>query len=67
MANSELMDMFSGYQVENVVTTSSDHMAISISLVGLDELPRLGPVHQKFCFEAAWLRAPDYMETVERA
>jgi hypothetical protein len=42
-------------------------MAISISLVGLDELPRLGLVQQKFHFEVAWIRAPDYMETVERA
>jgi hypothetical protein len=67
VANSALMDMFSGYQVENVITTSSDHMAISITLVGLDELPRPAPVQQLFRFEAAWLRAPDYKEVVERA
>jgi hypothetical protein len=31
VANSALIDMLEGYQVENVVTTSSDHMAISIN------------------------------------
>jgi hypothetical protein len=42
-------------------------MAISITLMGLDELPCPGPVHQLFWFEAAWLRALDYQEVVEKA
>jgi hypothetical protein len=46
--NFALIGMFEGYQVENVVTTSFDHMAISITLMGLDELPCPGPVHQLF-------------------
>jgi hypothetical protein len=59
--------MFEGYQVENIVTTSSDHMAISITLMGLDDLPCPRPVQPLFRFEAAWLRALNYQEVVEKA
>jgi hypothetical protein len=61
------MELFDGFRVENVITTSSDHLAISITLAGLDDLPTPAPVQQSFRFEAAWLRAPDYREVMERA
>uniref|UniRef100_A0ACD5W0Q6 Uncharacterized protein n=1 Tax=Avena sativa TaxID=4498 RepID=A0ACD5W0Q6_AVESA len=66
VANSAFMDMFGGVQVENVITTSSDHMDLSILLAGSDVFPCRNHVQQQFRFEAAWLRAPDYRETVER-
>lgn len=67
VANAALMELFDRFRVENVITTSSDHLAISITLAGLDGLPTPAPVQQSFRFEAAWLRALDYREVTERA
>jgi hypothetical protein len=67
VANGAFTDRFSGYQVENVITTSSDQLAVSINLTGIEDSPRAVPVKQQFRFEAAWLRAPDYRDVMERA
>jgi hypothetical protein len=67
VANAALMELFDGFRVENVITTTSDHLAISVTLTSLDDAPRQQPVQQMFRFEAAWLRAPDYREVMERS
>jgi hypothetical protein len=67
VANGAFTERFSGFHVENVITTSSDHFAISIKLEGLADSPTTVPVQQTFRFEAAWLRAPDYREVMEKA
>jgi hypothetical protein len=60
------MELFDGFRVENIITTTSDHLAISVTLSSLDDAPKQTPVQQMFRFEAAWLRAPDYREVMER-
>jgi hypothetical protein len=65
VANGSFTELFSGYRVENVITTSSDHLAVSITLAALEETAHVLPVQQQFRFEAAWLRAPDYQEVME--
>jgi hypothetical protein len=66
VANNAFMDLFCDFHVENVITTSSVHLAVLISLDSA-EVTRSDPVQQQFRFEAAWLRAPDYREVMERA
>jgi hypothetical protein len=66
VANSAFTDLFQDVWVENVITTASDHLAISISLADPNGSNKR-PVQQGFRFEAAWLRAPDYRETMEKA
>jgi hypothetical protein len=61
------MELFDGFRVENIITTMSDHLAISVTLDGLDEAAIKAPVQQLFRFEAAWLRAPDYREVMEQS
>ena len=67
VANGAFLELFDNFKVENVITTSSDHFAISISLSTLMEGKQTVPVQQQFRFEAAWLRAPDYRDVMERA
>jgi hypothetical protein len=66
VANGDFTTHFDEYNVENIITTASDHLAILINLSTSrwDERP---PVQQGFRFEAAWLRAPDYREVLEKA
>ncbi|KAI5009598.1 hypothetical protein ZWY2020_011735 [Hordeum vulgare] len=67
VANGEFLDLFNNYIVENVITTTSDHFAIVVKLSTLAKEMRATPVQQQFRFEAAWLRAPDYQEVMEKA
>ncbi|KAI4986141.1 hypothetical protein ZWY2020_018771 [Hordeum vulgare] len=67
VANGEFMDLFNNHRVENIITTTSDHFAIVVKLSTLAEEMRATPVQQQFRFEAAWLRAPDYRETMEKS
>lgn len=53
--------------MENVITTSSDHYAVSIVLLGGTRGHNRTPVQHGFRFEAAWLRAGDYREVTEKA
>jgi hypothetical protein len=66
VANGAFSDVFPGAWVENIITTASDHLAISISLSHISNESHR-PVQHGFRFEAAWIRAPDYRETMERA
>jgi hypothetical protein len=38
------MELFDGFRVENVITTTSDHLAISVTLASLDDAPKQTPV-----------------------
>jgi hypothetical protein len=52
--------------VENIITTSSDHYAILISLERLPRVVTESPVQHNFKFEAMWLRAPEYRDFLEK-
>ncbi|XP_071680193.1 uncharacterized protein [Lolium perenne] len=67
VANAGFMEIYDDCVVENIVTTTSDHLAISITLSKLNEIKYKAPVQTGFRFEAAWLRAPDYKEVFEKA
>jgi hypothetical protein len=67
VVNAALMELFDGFRVENIITTTSDHLAIYVILDSLDEAATKAPVQQLFRFEAAWLRAPDYREVMEQS
>jgi hypothetical protein len=66
VANGGFSSMFEDCSIENIITTSSDHYAILISLQGLRPAVRV-PVQHGFRFEAMWLRAPDYKEVLENS
>jgi hypothetical protein len=65
VANGEFTARFDAWSVENIITTASDHLAILVSLSASLHEDR-PPVQQGFHFEAAWLRAPDYREVLEK-
>jgi hypothetical protein len=67
VANGGFSRMFEDCSVENLITTSSDHYAILISLLSSARDIVQIPVQQGFRFEAMWLRAPDYREVLEKA
>jgi hypothetical protein len=67
VANGGFSRMFEDCSVENLITTSSDHYAILISLLSSTRDTVQIPVQQGFRFEAMWLRAPDYREVLEKA
>ena len=51
VGNGALQAMFDDYRVENVITTSSDHLAISISLGVLSAPVVQAPVQSGFRFQ----------------
>ncbi|XP_073363182.1 uncharacterized protein [Aegilops tauschii subsp. strangulata] len=59
--------MFDIYGVENLIATSSDHYPVPASLDNSSRQNQAPPVQQGFRFEAMWLRADDYKDTVEQA
>jgi hypothetical protein len=67
VANGSFSGLFEDCVVENIVTTSSDHYAVLISLERSTRLANDQPVQQSFKFEAMWLRAPDYKDVLEKA
>lgn len=67
MANGEFSQLFEDCCVENVITSSSDHYAISILLSGSANRGMGAPIQQCFRFEAVWLRAEDYRGFVEKS
>jgi hypothetical protein len=67
VANGDFTSRFDDCNVENIITTASDHLAILIHLSALNHRDFMTPVQQGFPFEAAWLRAPDYREVLEKA
>jgi hypothetical protein len=67
VCNSLFATRFDKCQVENVITTSSDHYAVIIDLEAVRDLSPNLPVRQPFRYEAMWRRAEDYRPTVEQA
>jgi hypothetical protein len=67
VANGEFKALFEDCGVENIITTSSDHYAVCLTLkINQPRLVNL-PVQQGFRYEAAWRRAKDYSQVVETA
>src|SRR5438128_7139455 len=62
VVNGAFATMFDDCQVENVITTTSDHYAVLVRLQSFGESSAQKPVQSGFHYEAAWLRAPDYRE-----
>jgi hypothetical protein len=52
---------------ENIITSSSDHFAVQLSICKDARRRPSGSRGQNFKYEAAWCRAPDYLETVEKS
>jgi hypothetical protein len=50
--------MFENVQVENIITTTSDHFAVLLSL------EKVAIKHEAFKYEATWCRAADYNDVV---
>lgn len=67
VANGEFTAAFNDYHVQHIIATSSDHYAILNGIAQSDFYRGHKPVHQGFKFEAMWLRAADYRETLERS
>jgi acetyl/propionyl-CoA carboxylase alpha subunit len=67
VANDGFSRLFEDSVVENLITTSSDHYAILITLDRASRQHVLEPVQHNFKFEAMWLQAPDYTEVLEKA
>jgi acetyl/propionyl-CoA carboxylase alpha subunit len=67
VANGSFLAVFDDCVVENIITTTSDHFAVLVRLQKSLEYAEKKPVQSGFKFEAAWLRAPDYRDTLERA
>ena len=67
VANGAFSSRFENYNVENVITTSSDHYAVVISLDSVKLRQQRQHVQQGFKYEAMWKRADDYKEVVESA
>nr|XP_040244223.1 uncharacterized protein LOC120963597 [Aegilops tauschii subsp. strangulata] len=67
VVNTDFTDCFDGCHVENIIATSSDHYAIRIGLSSFVRECEQRPVQQGFKFEAMWLRATDYKDTMEQA
>ena len=67
VANGHFLQLFDDTQVENIITTSSDHFAVHLSLSKYSDRRQRETRGHNFKYEAAWCRAPDYMETVEKS
>jgi hypothetical protein len=67
VSNGNFSQVFQNCLVGNLITTSSDHYAILVSLKGSSRVTMQRSVQQGFCFEAMWLRAPDYRDVMEKA
>ena len=61
------MELFADCQVENVITYSSDHYAVLVSIGNGFKCNEAKPFSQTFRYEAMWARAADYMEVVEKS
>jgi ribonuclease HI len=67
VANGAFSTLFDDANVQNIITTTTDHFAVFIRLQQSVQSNQRKPVQTGFRFEAAWLRAPDYRETLENA
>ncbi|KAJ1296597.1 hypothetical protein BS78_01G314000 [Paspalum vaginatum] len=67
VANGQFTQLFDDIQVENIITTSSDHFAVHLSISKHRERRYKDLGGRNFRFEAAWCRAPDYLDIVEKS
>jgi hypothetical protein len=67
VVNGEFQDLFDDLSVENLITTTSDHSAILIRLQNVGRPADRRSMQTGFRYEAAWIRAPDYRDTLEKA
>lgn len=66
IANGLFIQYFEDIQVENIVTSSSDHYAVCLSFSKQGEARQAVLKRNFFRYEEAWNRAEDYVETVEK-
>jgi hypothetical protein len=66
VANDQFMQTFENAHVENIITTSSDHYAVLLSLGKVEERDQREAINYNFKYDAAWCRAADYNEIVEK-
>ena len=67
IANGQFTQIFDDIQVENIITTSSDHFAVLLSISKHVERSFRETKGYIFRYEAAWCRSPDYLEIVEKS
>jgi len=67
VANGHFTQLFDDIQVENIITTSSDHFAVHLHISKHVQRRQSESSIGNFRYEAAWCRAPDYLETVEKS
>ncbi|KAM3224293.1 hypothetical protein ACQJBY_057591 [Aegilops geniculata] len=67
VANGDFTAMFEFYHVDNIITTTSDHYAVAISLDSQLLMGDRPPVQHNFRYEAMWRRAEGYIGVVENA
>ena len=66
VANGQFMQLFDYWQVENIITSSSDHYVILLSFGSQPFSNQKKLFSQNFRYEAMWARAADYIEVVEK-
>ncbi|VAI29049.1 unnamed protein product [Triticum turgidum subsp. durum] len=64
IANGDFLQLFDDCTVENIITTSSDHLAILVKIANKGRQGAINHVLRSFKFEAAWTRAPDYVQMI---
>jgi hypothetical protein len=67
IANGDFINLYEDCNVENIITTSSDHYAILITLAKDFRRQANHSVSQGFWYEAMWQKATGYMEALESA
>jgi hypothetical protein len=55
ITNGNFLNLYDDCSMENIITTSSDHFAILITLAKRGDLKVSQPVHNSFKFEAPWM------------
>jgi len=66
VANGHFIQLFDDYHVENVITSTSDHYAILVSINRDSQYNDRSSFDNNFKYEAMWARAPDYNDIVEK-
>lgn len=67
VANGQFTQLYDDVQVENIITTSSDHFVVHLAISKHGERRQRETTAHRFRYEAAWCRAPDYLERVEKS
>lgn len=67
VANGQFSKLFGDVDFENIITTSSDHFVVHLSISKHEGKGTGQTIGHNFRYEAAWCRALGYLETVERS